>query len=129
MTKSTSSEVLYLGWSTVISSPLPSFLPLLLLPNRDSPCRNSQTAAETCVRGPGQSLSTRRRFGCRDNQDRPGVPRWYAGGAFQKSFAHPGSSGTCAAARVHFARQKNAELRPAVRPSARRISNYRGTFP
>src|SRR5207248_10680524 len=86
MTKSTTSEVLYLGWSAVISSPLPSSLPSLPLPIRDSPCRNSRTAAETCVRVPGQSLSTLSHQDCRRNQDRLTSPRWCAGGAFRRSF-------------------------------------------
>src|SRR5215831_10785679 len=108
MTKSTSLEVLYIGWSTVISSPLP----LPLLPNRDSPCRNSQKEAGTCARALAQSPSSQRRHDFRHNQDRLGNRRWCARGWFRRNSALQDARGIFAVG-LWAARQTNGELRPA----------------
>src|SRR5215470_14583570 len=121
-TKSTSSEVLYLGWSTVICSPLIS----LLIPSQGSPCRNNRRVAETCVRVRGQSLSTPHRHDSRRNPDRSGSRRWCAGGRSQKNSVRLDARGTSAAS-LGAAHRKYAETHPAGQVKAQRIWRLRRT--
>jgi hypothetical protein len=68
ITKSTSSDVLYLGCSGFMIWFWPR--PPDLAASLDSPCRNIQTAVGTCARHRGQSLSSPRHPDCRVYRNR-----------------------------------------------------------
>src|SRR5271157_4513133 len=109
ITKSTSSDGLYVTLAWVICFPIPA----RLAATQDSLCRRTQRAAKNCARGRAQSLSSPHNLDCRRPPGPPGIPP---------------------ACETAAARQSSCPLcRPSCRPGVLRIAIpvpiLRGAFP